>query len=158
MAEAYGVEAVRTRSTLHGAYAEAIEARARANGLPSESRQIAQRSPGCTTLPPNSVTRSRAAAMSATSKYGRENESPGPWPRYVNADRRAVAAGLPPGALILAPLTELDTEYPAPEAAGPVGVVGRKLDQREGGIGHGPRRYGRKLRPAGLEIDSNGHP
>ena len=40
---------------------------ARPNGLPSESRQIAQRSPGWTTLPPSSI-RSRAAAISATQK------------------------------------------------------------------------------------------
>jgi hypothetical protein len=38
------------------------------NGLPSESLQIAQRSPGCTTSPPSSTTRSRAEDMSATRK------------------------------------------------------------------------------------------
>ena len=38
------------------------------NGVPSESRQIAQRSPGCTTSPPSSTTRSSAAEMSATRK------------------------------------------------------------------------------------------
>ena len=41
-------------------------AAARANGLPSESRQIAQRSPGWTIDPPSSRTRSRAVAMSST--------------------------------------------------------------------------------------------
>jgi hypothetical protein len=41
-------------------------ASARANGLPSQSRQIAQRSPGCTTAPPSAVTRSSAWAMSST--------------------------------------------------------------------------------------------
>jgi hypothetical protein len=38
------------------------------NGLPSESLQIAHRSPGCTTPPPSAWTRSSAAAMSLTAK------------------------------------------------------------------------------------------
>ena len=54
---------------------------AKANGLPSESRQIAHTSPGCTTAPPLAVTRSSAATRSSTAKYGSENESPGPRPR-----------------------------------------------------------------------------
>jgi hypothetical protein len=68
MAEAYGITGLRPRNVLHGTYAEALERRLSANGLPSESRQIAQRSPGWTTLPPSSATRSSAAATSATSK------------------------------------------------------------------------------------------
>jgi hypothetical protein len=67
MAEAYGIAGVRPRNVHHGVYAEALEALS-ANGLPSESRQIAQRSPGWTTLPPSSATRSSAAATSSTSK------------------------------------------------------------------------------------------
>ena len=51
------------------------------NGLPSESLQIAQRSPGWTTLPPSDSTRAKASARSPTSKYGSEEESPGPRPR-----------------------------------------------------------------------------
>jgi hypothetical protein len=43
--------------------------------------QIAQRSPGCTTLPPSAGTCASAPAMSGTSKYGSEKESPGPRPR-----------------------------------------------------------------------------
>ncbi len=41
---------------------------ASANGLPSESRQTAQRSPGWTTEPPSAPTRSIAAGRSATVK------------------------------------------------------------------------------------------
>jgi hypothetical protein len=44
------------------------EARARPNGLPSASRQIAHREPGWITLPPSAVTRSSAARTSATVK------------------------------------------------------------------------------------------
>ena len=40
---------------------------ASAKGLPSESLQIVQRSPGWTMVPPSSLTRSAAAAMSSTS-------------------------------------------------------------------------------------------
>src|SRR5262249_7876867 len=40
----------------------------RPTGPPSESLQIAQRSPGCTPSPPSSTTRSRAEDMSATRK------------------------------------------------------------------------------------------
>jgi hypothetical protein len=54
---------------------------AKANGLPSESRQIAHTSPGCTTAPPLALTRSSVATRSSTAKYGSENESPGPRPR-----------------------------------------------------------------------------
>jgi hypothetical protein len=42
--------------------------RARPNGLPSESRQIAHRDPGWITLPPRVVTRSSATSRSATVK------------------------------------------------------------------------------------------
>ena len=38
------------------------------NGLPSESLQIAHRSPGCTTLPPSATTRPSASATSLTAK------------------------------------------------------------------------------------------
>ena len=38
------------------------------NGLPSESRQIDQCSPGCTTSPPSSTTRFSATVMSGTRK------------------------------------------------------------------------------------------
>jgi hypothetical protein len=63
---------------------------ARPNGLPSESRQIAQRSPGWTTLPPSSTTRSSACARSGTRKYGSEKRSPGPRPRSCSpSDGRA---------------------------------------------------------------------
>ncbi len=41
---------------------------ARPKGLPSESLQIAHRSPGCTTLPPSASTRSSASARSLTAK------------------------------------------------------------------------------------------
>src|SRR5207248_9036919 len=43
-------------------------ASARPKGLPSESRQTAHRSPGCTTTPPKTVTRSIAAGISSTVK------------------------------------------------------------------------------------------
>ena len=68
MAEAYGITGVRPRNVLHGTYAEALERLLSANGLPSESRQIAQRSPGWITEPPSSRTRSVVAARSATVK------------------------------------------------------------------------------------------
>jgi hypothetical protein len=45
-----------------------VESSSRAKGVPSESRQIDQRSPGWTMAPPNSVTRCRAALMSAMAK------------------------------------------------------------------------------------------
>jgi len=54
-----------------------VHSAARPNGLPSESRQIAQRSPGWTTLPSSSTTRSSARARSGTRKYGSEKRSPG---------------------------------------------------------------------------------
>src|SRR5579862_4433153 len=41
-------------------------------GLPSESRQTAQRAPGWITSPPSSFTCCSAASRSSTSKYGRE--------------------------------------------------------------------------------------
>ena len=44
------------------------DARARPNGLPSESRQIAHRAPGWITLPPSAVTCSSAVSMSPTVK------------------------------------------------------------------------------------------
>jgi 5-methylcytosine-specific restriction enzyme B len=55
-----------------------VGAAANAKGLPSESRQTAQRSPGWMTEPPSSWTRSSVVARSATVKYGREAVSPGP--------------------------------------------------------------------------------
>ena len=42
--------------------------RASPNGLPSESRQIAQRDPGWTTLPPSALTWARVASMLAMVK------------------------------------------------------------------------------------------
>ena len=72
--------------------------RASANGVPSESRQIAHCSPGWTTLPPSSVTRSTDAARSATTKYGSENVSPGPIPRSwipISAPPECVCQPLP---------------------------------------------------------------
>ena len=62
-------------------YASASLLSASPNGLPSESRQIAHLEPGWMTLPPSSVTRSSAAFISSTAKYGRETVSPGPRPR-----------------------------------------------------------------------------
>src|SRR5919199_675512 len=50
--------------------ASVTPAAASANGLPSESRHTAQRSPGWMTEPPNSRVRSSAAGRSATVKYG----------------------------------------------------------------------------------------
>src|SRR5919106_3454259 len=61
---------------------------ARAKGLPSESRQMAHRSPGCITEPPSSRTRSSVVARSATVKEGREAVSPGPGPRSWTPRRR----------------------------------------------------------------------
>lgn len=55
--------------------------RASPNGLPSVSLQIAHASPGWITVPPSSRTRSTVSEMSATTKYGRLKESPGPRPR-----------------------------------------------------------------------------
>ena len=63
-------------------------AAASANGLPSESRHTAQRSPGWMTEPPNSRTRCTVAGRSATVKYGREAVSPGPGPREWTPRRR----------------------------------------------------------------------
>src|SRR3954451_17199880 len=51
---------------------EVYDEAARANGLPSLSRQMAQRSPGWITVPPSSAIRSRVAGRSATVKEGGE--------------------------------------------------------------------------------------
>ena len=61
---------------------------ARANGLPSESRHTAHRSPGWMMEPPRSRTRSSVVDRSATVKYGREAVSPGPGPRSWTPRRR----------------------------------------------------------------------
>jgi hypothetical protein len=63
-------------------------AAARANGLPSESRHTAHRSPGWMTDPPSARTRSSVVDRSATVKYGREAVSPGPGPRSWTPRRR----------------------------------------------------------------------
>ncbi len=63
-------------------------AAASANGLPSESRHTAHRSPGWMTEPPSSRTRSIVVGRSATLKYGREAVSPGPDPRSWTPRRR----------------------------------------------------------------------
>jgi hypothetical protein len=65
---------------------------ASANGLPSESRQTAQRSPGWITEPSSSQTRWTVAGRSATTKYGREAVSPGPGPREWSPSRRSPAS------------------------------------------------------------------
>src|SRR5205823_14117807 len=49
-------------------FAVGVYSRVSPNGLPSESRQIAHRSPGCTTLPPSASTLSSASATSTTAK------------------------------------------------------------------------------------------
>ena len=107
-------------------------AAASANGLPSESRQMAHRSPGWMTEPPSSRTRSSVAGRSATVKYGSEAVSPGPGPRSWTPRRRPSASASQPGSGGGGPGRELDPEDALPEAQRAIGVVGRELDQRRG--------------------------
>ena len=69
--------------------------------------------------------------MSSTAKYGSENESPGPLPRVCTPSDGdpAVSASRH---LALRTLCQLDPEQTAPEAQRPLGIIGRKLDQRQG--------------------------
>jgi hypothetical protein len=77
-----------TRAAIFLRYSPIADAAASANGLPSESRHTAHRSPGWTSEPPSSRTRSSVPGRSATVKYGREAVSPGPGPRSWTPKRR----------------------------------------------------------------------
>ena len=63
---------------------------AKANGLPSESRQIAHSSPGCTTAPPLALTRSSVGdQIGPPQNTAARTESPGPRPADVHTNPRA---------------------------------------------------------------------
>ena len=98
-----------------GCYSPGAVAAASANGLPSESRHTAHRSPGWMIEPPSSRTRSTVVARSATVKYGREAVSPGPGPRSVDSETQAVGVGLPPRSGRGGPWREGDPEDSVPE-------------------------------------------
>jgi hypothetical protein len=77
-------------------YSAIAEAAASANGLPSESRHTAHRSPGWMIEPPSSRTRSSVPGRSETVKYAREAVSPGPGPRAWTPRRRLSASACHP--------------------------------------------------------------
>jgi hypothetical protein len=113
-----------------------------ANGLPPDSRDTAQRSPGWMTDPPSSRTRWSVAGRSSTVKYGREAVSPGPGPRQWIPSRRSPVLGRLSPSGRCEPRRKHDAENAVPEAAGPIGIVGRNSDR---GRGHG-REYGQRSR------------
>ena len=126
---------------------------ARANGLPSESRQIAQRSPGWTIEnPPSSRTRSRGGGHVLDGEIGKRAGVSGPGAAPVDTEPQAAFLGFPALARAGGARGELDTEQSAPEPEGPIRVVGGELDQ--GRAGHDPPnltvigRLGESAKPA----------
>ena len=69
------------------------------NGLPSESRQIDQRSPGWTTLPPSSVTRSERGRHVGDAEVGQREAVARARPPLVEAERGPGVVGLQPRTL-----------------------------------------------------------
>ena len=87
----------------------------RANGLPSESRQMDQRSPGWMISPPSSVTRSSVAAMSSTAKYGERDRVARPFAALVEAKPGVTEVGFPARAVVRPAILEAQPEHTLPE-------------------------------------------
>src|SRR4051794_39269199 len=119
---------------------------ASANGLPSESRHTAHRSPGWMTEPPRSRTRWSAAGRSATGEVRKRRGVAGARPASVEPEAEAVGLGLPSRPRVSGPRGEVDPEHAVPELAGALGVVGGELDQWRGHA----REYGRSPRSPAL--------
>ena len=102
-------------------------AAASANGLPSESRQTAHRSPGWMIEPPSSRTRSSVVARSAT-EVGQGSGVAGPGSTLVDSEAQAVGVGLPSGSGRGGPWRHGDAEDSVPE---PEGALARRLREEE---------------------------
>ena len=107
-------------------------------GLPSESRQTAQRSPGCTISPPSCdhELQCRLEICDGESRGARRGR-PGPGRARARRERKV------PGARAWMPLPspsfrpiEVGSEQALPEVLRAPEVVGGELDQRWGEIGH----------------------
>ena len=136
---------------LDGARARAAPA-ARPKGVPSESRHTDHASPGWMTEPPSAATRSSAAAMSATAKYGQRGGVPRAAAALVDADRgrgpvRLAAGPLAGGPLVVsgAPRRPSQKRWARPRSS-----AGNSMrDGRAAGIGQRYRRAPRVCRPGG---------
>ena len=95
---------------------------------------MAQRSPGCTTVPPSARTCSSASAMSSTVKYGSENGVTRPQPALMDAEPQTLRARLPALSLRALPSPQLGSEQLRPEPPGAGRVVGGELDQGSHGF------------------------
>ena len=115
-----------------GSYRESWGSAASANGLPSESRQTAHRSPGWMTDPPSSRTRSRDARQVVDREVGEGGGIAGPRPTLMDPEAKAVVLDLPSRAGVGGSRDDLDVQHAAPETASAVGVVSGELDQRDG--------------------------
>ena len=110
-------------------YVEPSGGPASANGVPSESRQITQRSPGWTISPPRLLDPRDGGAKVGDRDVGEREAVAGPRAALVHPDSDAGVLPLPAAALAGNARLERRAEQPLPEAARPLWLVGRELDQ-----------------------------